>query len=110
MKHESFKHSLQDQTPGEPECLLFMTNGVKVRESNEGVTGRKPGQATAAPPHPPHHHMPQVWILATHIKTVRKWTRKRLKAKAQLGLSESGSLAVEQHCPLQAQLQLRAWN
>ena len=54
--------------------------------------------------------MPQVWILATHIKTVRKWTRKRLKAKAQLGLSESGSLAVEQHCLLQAQLQLRTWN
>ena len=50
MKHESFKHSLQDQTPGEPECLLFMTNGVEVRESSEGVIGRKPGQATAAPP------------------------------------------------------------
>ena len=87
MKHETFKHTLQDQKPGEPECLLFLTNGVEIRDSSEGVIGRKPDQATAAAPTAATGVGP-----CNPVKTDRKWTRRRLEAEAQLGPRESGSL------------------
>ena len=102
MKCETFKHSLQDQKPGEPECLLFLPHGVEVRDSSEGVTGRKPDQATAAAP-----------TTATGVGPCNLCQdRQETDKEAPGGQSPAGAEwkrlpGVERHCPLQAQLQLR---
>ena len=97
MKHETFKHTLQDQKPGEPECLLILTNGVEIRDSREEA---RPGHSCS--PHRSH----RCGSLQPHQD------RQEMDKEAPGGRSPAGAKGkwlpgVERHCPLQAQLQLR---